>query len=148
MVEETVQDGTLDGKPTFLQNGRKFQDIKDKLVGDPGTPERERYDIELNRKLISLKIREFRKQHNLTQSELGERVGVQKNQISKLERSPVNVTLDTLIKVFNAMHVKLNLSFEQEAPPISKVKKALLFVCLFAFTYSGISPAPQVGAFF
>jgi len=148
MVEETAQDGTLDGKPTFLQNGRKFQDIKDKLVGAPGTPEREQYDLELNRKLISLKIREFRKQHNLTQSELGERIGVQKNQISKLERSPVNVTLDTLIKVFNAMHVKLNLSFEQEAPPISKVKKALLFVCLFAFTYSGISPAPQVGAFF
>ena len=42
---------------------------------------------------------------------LDERVGVQKAQISKLERNASNVTLDTLRKVFAAMQtvVKIQL---------------------------------------
>jgi HTH-type transcriptional regulator/antitoxin HipB len=150
MIDFPVEENTLSGEPEFLRTGRKLQNIKDELIGVPGTPEREQYDLSLHRKIISLKIREYRKQHHLTQTALGERIGVQKNQISKLERNPINVTLDTLVKVFSAMHIKVNLSFEAEAPPLATLKKAALFACLFVLTYIGTnptSPGPQTGAF-
>ena len=90
----------------------KYQDLKDGLVGAPGTAEREAFEFELNLELIPLKIKEYRKSNNLTQSELGALLGVQKTQISKLETNAVNVTLATLLKVFRAMHTTIKLSFE------------------------------------
>jgi len=53
--------------------------------------------------MIPSTIKAYRLQHNLTQAELGEWVGVQKAQISKREHNASNVTLDTLRKVFAAM---------------------------------------------
>lgn len=103
--------------PEFLHLGSKLQDIKDEVVGAPGTAAREQYELELAQKLVSMKLREFRKKLDLTQSELGERIGVQKNQISRLERSPANVTLETILKVFGAMHIKVKFSFEEEGAP-------------------------------
>jgi HTH-type transcriptional regulator/antitoxin HipB len=93
----------------------KYRDLKDKYVGAPGTTEREQFEFELSLELIPLKIKEYRKQQNLTQSELGALIGVQKTQISKLETNAVNVTLDTLLKVFGALHTKIKLSFEPGA---------------------------------
>ena len=49
---------------------------------------------------------------HLTQEELGKLVGVQKAQISKLERSTKNARIDTIIKVFNALKTKINFSVE------------------------------------
>ncbi|MGI4884039.1 MAG: helix-turn-helix domain-containing protein [Janthinobacterium lividum] len=62
-----------------------------------------------------MKIKGYRKQLNLTQTELSALVGVQKTQISKLETSAVNVTLATLLKVLGALGTKTKLSFEPEA---------------------------------
>lgn len=92
-----------------------YEELKDELIGAPGTAEREQFEFELNLELIPLKIKEYRKQQGLTQTELGALIGVQKTQISKLETNAVNVTLDTLLKVFGALHTKIKLSFEPEA---------------------------------
>ena len=92
----------------------KYRELKDELVGAPGTTEREQFEFELSLELIPLKIKEYRKQNRLTQSELGALLGVQKTQISKLETNAVNVTLETLLKVFRALHTKVKLSFEPE----------------------------------
>lgn len=92
----------------------RYQDLKDELVGAPGTAEREAFEFELSLELIPLKIKEYRKKNHLTQSELGALLGVQKTQISKLETSAVNVTLATLLKVFGALRTKVILSFEPE----------------------------------
>jgi HTH-type transcriptional regulator/antitoxin HipB len=80
-----------------------FNDLEDELFGAPGTANREEYDATLELAMIPSPIKAYRLQHNLTQAELGERVGIQKAQISKLERNASNVTLDTLRKVFAAM---------------------------------------------
>ena len=115
MVEETAhkhQDGGPANAPIRV---RKYRELKDKYVGSPGSPEREQFEFELSLELIPLKIKEYRKQHGLTQTELGALLGVQKTQISKLETNAVNVTLDTLLKVFNALHTRLKISFEPEA---------------------------------
>ena len=88
-----------------------FNELEDELFGAPGTADREEYEAALELAMIPNTIKAYRLQHNLTQAELGERVGVQKAQISKLERNASNVTLDTLRKVFAAMQtvVKIQL---------------------------------------
>lgn len=48
----------------------------------------------------------------MTQEQLGELVGVQKAQISRLESNASNVTMDTLMKVFTALKAKVKLQIE------------------------------------
>jgi HTH-type transcriptional regulator/antitoxin HipB len=80
-----------------------FNDLEDELFGAPSTADRAEYDATLELAMIPSTIKAYRLQHNLTQAELGERVGVQKAQISKLERNASSVTLDMLRKVFAAI---------------------------------------------
>ena len=47
-------------------------------------------------------IKQLRKEQNLTQEQLGEIVGVQKAQISKIENSIKNARFETILKVFYA----------------------------------------------
>ena len=53
-------------------------------------------------------LRRLRKEAGLTQEELGKLVGVQKSQISKLEKNASNVTIHTILKVFTALRAKVN----------------------------------------
>ena len=115
MAEETARNYQHGGPANPPIRVRKYRELKDKYVGAPGTAEREQFEFELSLELIPLKIKEYRKQHGLTQTELGALIGVQKTQISKLETNAVNVTLDTLLKVFHALHTRLKISFEPEA---------------------------------
>ena len=57
-------------------------------------------------------IRKARKERQLTQSELGKLIGVQKSQISRLERNAKNVTLETILRVFKALKAKVNFNVE------------------------------------
>ncbi len=89
-----------------------FDQIKDEMIGKRGTPFRDEYEFELNLELLGEIIRTTRLQRNLTQEQLGELVGVQKAQISKLEKNANNVTVDTILKVFNALKAKVNFRIE------------------------------------
>ena len=57
-------------------------------------------------------IKSVRKERQLTQEQLGELIGVQKSQISKLERSAKNVTIETILKVFNALKANIKFSVQ------------------------------------
>lgn len=50
-------------------------------------------------------IKKARQEQNMTQEELGERIGVQRAQISKLENGRGSVTLSTIRRVFQALGV-------------------------------------------
>ena len=50
----------------------------------------------------------------LIREQLGEIIGVQKSQISKLERNTKNVTIETILKVFNALKANVKFSVEME----------------------------------
>ena len=84
----------------------------DKHVGKIGTPLRDAFEQELKLDLLGNAIKEARLHHNLTQEELGKLVGVQKAQISKLENNFTNARFDTVIKVFKALHAKVNFKVE------------------------------------
>lgn len=86
--------------------------VQDELIGKLGTPERGRFEYELQMDLIGKAIKQTRKERNLTQEELGKLIGVQKAQISRIENNTSNVTMDTLMRVFGALKAKVRLQVE------------------------------------
>ncbi len=89
-----------------------LDEVQDKLIGKKGTPERDRFEYELQVDLIGKAIKQTRQERNLTQEELGKLIGVQKSQISRLESNASNVTIDTLMRVFKALQAEVKLQVE------------------------------------
>ena len=89
-------------------------EIKDQFLGQDGTKERDIYEYELKMEILGDLIKQTRKERNLTQEQLGELIGVQKAQISRLENHTGNVTLSTILKVFSALKAKIKLQVELE----------------------------------
>lgn len=86
--------------------------VQDLLIGKIGTPNRDRFEYELQMDLIGQAIKRTRQERKLTQEELGKLIGVQKAQISRIENNASNVTIETLMRVFNALQAKVMLSVE------------------------------------
>jgi HTH-type transcriptional regulator / antitoxin HipB len=84
----------------------------DKHIGKRGTSNREAFEYELSIDLLGHAIKQARQERNLTQEQLGELVGVQKAQISKIENSVKNARLETILKVFEALGAKVNFNVE------------------------------------
>mgnify|MGYP001329483515 CR=1 FL=1 len=84
----------------------------DKHIGKRGTKKREAFEYELRIDLLGQAIKQARQERNLTQEQLGELVGVQKAQISKIENSLKNARLETILKVFEALGAKVNFIVE------------------------------------
>ncbi len=86
--------------------------MKDQDLGKVGTPERDKYEFDLRMEVLGDIIKSVRKERKLTQEQLGELIGVQKSQISKLERNTKNVTIETILKVFGALKANVKFSVE------------------------------------
>ncbi|TAF77991.1 MAG: XRE family transcriptional regulator [Sphingobacteriales bacterium] len=84
----------------------------DKHVGKRGTVKREMFENELRLDLLGQTIKQVRQERNLTQEQLGELVGVQKAQISKIENSIKNARFETIMKVFDALGAKVNFNVQ------------------------------------
>ncbi|MBK6835095.1 MAG: helix-turn-helix transcriptional regulator [Bacteroidetes bacterium] len=84
----------------------------DKHIGKNGTAKRDEFENELRLDLLGEAIKQARLKRNLTQEELGQLVGVQKAQISKLENSLTDARFETIIKVFKALNAKINFNVE------------------------------------
>ena len=84
----------------------------DRHIGIRGTPKREAFENELRLDLLGYAIKQARIERNLTQQQLGELVGVQKAQISKIENSIKNTRFDTILKIFNALRTKISFRVE------------------------------------
>jgi len=97
-----------------------LDELKDKHIGKPGTEKRENYEFELQLDLVGEMIKKARKDRNLTQEQLGKLIGVQKAQISKLENGSTNITLTTMLRVFDALKAKIKFQIElgEEKPAL------------------------------
>ncbi len=85
-----------------------FENVLDDFYGKAGTPKRDNFETRVaeavNAYNIGEAIKKARLQQNLTQEELGERVGVKKAQISKFERG-YSISLPTMSRVFKALGI-------------------------------------------
>lgn len=93
------------------------EEMLDRTLGMKGTPERDEYDAKVDDYLVGLAIRRAREAQNLTQQQLGERIGVQRSRICSIERGS-NLRLSTIRRVFSAlgMEVKLDISSMPSIP--------------------------------
>ncbi|MCM1311641.1 MAG: helix-turn-helix domain-containing protein [Bacteroides sp.] len=80
------------------------------VVGEKGTLRRDTMEAELQSCLIGEAIRQARKEKNLTQEQLGELMGVQRAQVSRIEKGH-NLTIGTIVRAFKAMDIPAAFSF-------------------------------------
>ncbi len=91
-----------------------FDKIKYKYIGKLGTEKRDRYEFDLKLDVLGEMIKIARKERNLTQEQLGKLIGVNKSEISKLERNARNMTISTILKIFHALKAKVKFNIELE----------------------------------
>lgn len=84
--------------------------LVDEVWGLRGTDEREAMELQLKEDLnayrIGEAIRQARLSQHLTQEALGERIGVKRAQISKIEQGKSNITIPTMTRVFRALGIE------------------------------------------
>ena len=89
-----------------------LDELKDELLGETGTHERDIYEAELKEEMLGDVIKHVRKLKNLSQEELGTMVGVGRAQISRIEKNYNNVTIANFLRILNVLNVKVRLSIE------------------------------------
>ena len=109
-----LSDGTIVNLPNNRKRGKSLDQYKDEQLGKEGTPSRDLFELELRMELIQEFIKEARKKRNLSQQELGDIIGVNKSQISKLEKSYDNASISLISKVFKALNARVKISIEMD----------------------------------
>lgn len=66
--------------------------------------------------LVGKRIRQLRKDRDLTQAELASRVGVQQSDLCRMETGEYKVSLETLFKILKIFEMNVG-EFFHEAPP-------------------------------
>lgn len=85
-----------------------LEEVKDEVLGKIGTPVRDEHEQRVAASIHAYKlgeaIKKARIEQNLTQEELGERIGVKRAQISRLEKG-YSISIPTMSRVFRALGV-------------------------------------------
>lgn len=93
-------------KKKDLDDGFDF-DLKKEEVKKP-----EIFEQDLRADQIGLVIKRTRRLQSLTQAQLGNIVGVKKAQISKIENAETDFRFATILKVFDALEIKVKFTVE------------------------------------
>ena len=91
-----------------------IDELTAEIIGKPGTPERDIFEYGLKMDIIGTMIRVTSLRRKMTQGDLGELLGVQKAQISKLENNTKDFRIGTVIKALEALGAKVTLTAELE----------------------------------
>lgn len=89
------------------------EEVLNRFVGKQGTPERTEFENELKAEILAHQFKELRKMKHLTQTELADKLGMEKGQISKIENGKFNLTLSTINKIAAALGAKVNFDIQQ-----------------------------------
>ena len=100
-----------------------LEEMEDRHIGKKGTPERDRYEQELSEELhayhLGEAIKEARLSRNMTQEQLGEKIGVSKSAVAKWEidgglpdrdnmrrlSEVINVSVDELHRIIDSENI-------------------------------------------
>lgn len=92
-------------KMTFVPSDKLVDDVWGKV----GTPERDAMEAQVKEEaqayFVGEAIKRTRLKQNLTQEELGKRIGVKRSQICKIESGKCSMTLSTIGKVFKGLGI-------------------------------------------
>ena len=79
-----------------IRNARNFDELLDVKYGKVGTPKRDEFEEKSQYFVISEMLKEARKEAQMTQEQLAEKVGTKKSYITRLENGKCDIQLSTL----------------------------------------------------
>jgi DNA-binding XRE family transcriptional regulator len=88
------------------------EEVLDRVLGT-NTAARAEYESDTEDYLVGLAIRRAREAQNLTQEELGKRIGVQRARICSIEKG-TNLRLSTLRRIFSALGLEVKLDIANQ----------------------------------
>jgi HTH-type transcriptional regulator/antitoxin HipB len=95
-----------------IRNAKNFDELLDVKYGKTGTEKRDNFEEKAQYFVISEILKEARKEANMTQKQLAEKVGTKKSYISRLENGKCDIQLSTLYKIFESgLGKKVNIMF-------------------------------------
>jgi len=95
-----------------IRNAKNFDELLDIKYGKTGAEKRDNFEKKAQYFVISEILKEARKEANMTQKQLAEKVGTKKSYISRLENGKCDIQLSTLYKIFESgLGKKVNIMF-------------------------------------
>ncbi len=77
-----------------------FDELLENKYGKIGSPKRDEFEQKAQYFVISVMLKEARKEAKMTQDELAEKLGTKKSYISRLENGKCDIQLSTLYRIF------------------------------------------------
>ncbi len=87
-------------KKDNIRNAKNFEELLDIKYGKIGTEKRDHFEEKAQYFVISEMLKEARKEANMTQEQLANKVGTKKSYISRLENGKCDIQLSTLYRIF------------------------------------------------
>ena len=95
-----------------IRNAKNFDELLDIKYGKIGSEKRDQFEEKAQYFVISEMLKEARKEANMTQEQLAEKVGTKKSYISRLENGKCDIQLSTLYRIFEfGLGKRVNLMF-------------------------------------
>ena len=95
-----------------IKNAKNFDELLDIKYGKNGSENRDKFEEKAQYFVISEMLKEARKEANMTQEQLAEKVGTKKSYISRLENGKCDIQLSTLYRIFEfGLGKRVNLLF-------------------------------------
>lgn len=95
-----------------ISDVNNFDELLNIKYGEIGTEKRDEFEEKAQYFVISEMLKEARKEANMTQEQLAEKVGTKKSYISRLENGKCDIQLSTLYRIFEfGLGKRVNLLF-------------------------------------
>ncbi len=95
-----------------IRKAKNFDELLDIKYGKTGTENRDNFEEKAQYFVISEMLKEARKEANMTQEQLADKVGTKKSYISRLENGKCDIQLSTLYRIFEfGLGKRINLMF-------------------------------------
>jgi HTH-type transcriptional regulator / antitoxin HipB len=95
-----------------IKNAKNFDELLEIKYGNIGTEKRDDFEERAQYFVISEILKSARKEANMTQEQLAEKIGTKKSYISRLENGKCDIQLSTLYRIFEfGLGKRVNLLF-------------------------------------
>jgi DNA-binding XRE family transcriptional regulator len=112
MIILTPKKQKVMNKEKNIRDANNFDELLDIKYGKVGSAKRDSFEEKAQYFVISEMLKEARKEANMTQEQLAEKVGTKKSYISRLENGKCDIQLSTLYRIFEfGLGKRINLIF-------------------------------------
>lgn len=87
-------------KDDAIKNAKNFDELLDIKYGKVGSENRNKVEENAQYFIISEMLKAARKEANMTQEQLAEKIGTKKSYISRIENGHCDIQLSTLYRIF------------------------------------------------